>query len=60
MQIWQHCEYDMAGNIIFTYRTINDYVECMKVPLSVEDKNELLKMKTWALSVISDLKEKDD
>lgn len=57
MQIWQHAEYDMGGNVIFTYRTINDYVECMKVPFTVEDKKMLLKMKTWAQGAISELKE---
>lgn len=59
MQIWQNAEYDMAGNVIFTYRTVNEYVECMKVPLTVEDKKMLFKMKGWALGVISELKEKD-
>lgn len=59
MQIWQHAEYDMCGNVIFTYRTINDYVECFKVPLTVEDKKMLFKMKGWAMGVISELKEKD-
>lgn len=59
LQIWQNCEYDMAGNVIFTFRTINEYVECMKVPLTVEDKKCLFKMKYWALGAISELKEKD-
>lgn len=60
MQIWQGCEYDMMGNIIFTFRTVNDYVECMKAPLSVEDKKMLFKMKAWAVNTISELKDKDD
>lgn len=60
MSIWQNAEYDMAGNVIFTYRTVNDYVECMKVPLTVEDKKMLFRMKVWALNAISELKEKDD
>ena len=59
MNIWQNAEYDMMGNIIFTYRTINEYVECMKAPLTVADKKELFKMKVWALNTISELKEKD-
>lgn len=59
MLIWQNAEYDMAGNVIFTYRTINEYVECMKVPLTIEDKKMLFKMKGWALEAISELKEKD-
>lgn len=60
MQIWQNAEYDMMGNVIFTYRTINDYVECMKVPLSIEDKKELFKMKGWALAAISELKKNEE
>lgn len=60
MQIWQNAEYDMAGNVIFTYRTVNDYVECMKVPLTVEDKRCLFRMKGWAQSAIAELKEKED
>lgn len=59
MQIWQNCEYDMAGNVIFTFRTINEYVECMKVPLTVEDKKYLLKMKAWACNVIAELRDKE-
>ena len=59
MQIWQGCEYDFVGNVIFTFRTINDYVECMKVPLTVEDKKMLLKMKAWACNTIAELKEKE-
>lgn len=59
MQIWQNSEYDMAGNVIFTYRTVNDYVECMKVPLTVEDKKMLFKMKQWAAGVISELRDKE-
>lgn len=57
LQIWRNCEYDMAGNVIFTYRTVNDYVECMKVPLTVQDKKYLFDMKFWALNAISELKE---
>ncbi len=49
----------MSGNAIFTYRTVNEYVECMKVPFTVEDKQYLFKMKNWALESISELKEKD-
>lgn len=56
-QIWQNCEHDMMGNIIFTFRTINEYVECFKVPFTVEDKKELFKMKVWAQATISSLEE---
>ena len=59
MQIWQGCEYDMAGNIVFTFHTVNDYVECYKVPLTVEDKKMLFKMKAWAVNTISEMKEKE-
>lgn len=57
MQIWQNAEHDMMGNVIFTFRTVNEYVECMKVPFTVEDKKNLFKMKQWALEAISELKE---
>lgn len=59
MQIWQNAEHDMMGNVIFTFRTINEYVECMKVPLSVLDKKQLFKMKSWALEAIAELKDKE-
>ena len=59
MTIWQNCEYDFGGNVIFTFRTVNEYVECMKVPFTVEEKRLLFKMKQWALEAISELKEKD-
>jgi hypothetical protein len=59
LAIWGQCETDMMGNRIFTYGTINDYVECMKVPLSVFDKRILLKMKLWANEQIYEMKEKD-
>lgn len=60
MQIWENAEHDMMGNIIFTFRTINEYEQCFKVPFTVEDKRELLKMKFWAMGVISELKEQND
>jgi hypothetical protein len=60
MQIWQGCDYDMMGNIIFTFHTINEYVECMEVPLTVEDKKMLLKMKAWACNTISEMKDKNE
>ena len=31
----------------------------MKVPLTVEDKKYILKMKAWACAVISELRDKD-
>lgn len=49
----------MSGNVIFTFRTINDYVECMKVPLTVEDKKMIFKMKAWAMNTISELKDEE-
>ena len=60
MQIWQGCDYDMMGNIIFTFHTINEYVECMEVPLTVEDKKMLLKMKAWACNTISERRDKNE
>jgi hypothetical protein len=59
MLIWQNCEYDFGGNVVFTFRTVNEYVECMKVPFTVEDKRLLFKMKQWALETISEFKQKD-
>ena len=60
MQIWENAEHDMMGNVVFTFRTINEYVECFKVPLTVEDKKELFKMKAWASAVIAELKQKNE
>lgn len=59
LQIWQGCEYDMAGNVIFTFRTVNDYVECMKVPLTVADKKCIFKMKAWAMNTIAEMKDEE-
>lgn len=55
LNIWNGCTYDFNGNVIFTFQTINEYVQCMKVPLSVEDKKELFRIRTWAVNVISEL-----
>jgi hypothetical protein len=60
MQIWENAEHDMMGNVIFTFRTINEYEQCFKVPFTVEDKKELLKMKFWAIAEIAKLKEQND
>lgn len=57
LNIWQGCEWNMSGSIIFTFRTLNDYVECMKVPLTVWDKKRLMLMKAWACNAISELSE---
>lgn len=59
LNIWYQCEYDISGNVIFTYRTVNDYVECMKVPLTVLDKKCLFKMKEWALEIIQEVRDKE-
>lgn len=59
LQIWANSEKDISGNVIFTYRTINEYVECMKVPLTVDDKRMLLKMKGWAAAKIYDMEKTD-
>lgn len=58
--IWQQCEVDLFGRKILTYGTINDYVECMKVPLSISDKRLIMKMKTWAMQQIDDMEPKED
>lgn len=58
LAIWGNCETDVMGNRIITFRTINDYVECMKVPLSVIDKRILFKIKLWANEQIREMKEK--
>lgn len=57
LAIWGQCETDLMGNRIFTYRTINEYMECMKVPLTVVDKRILFKMKTWANEQIEKMKD---
>ena len=46
------------GNVNFSFETINAYVECFKVPLSVRDKKLLFKMKAWACNQIAEMKEK--
>lgn len=59
LQIWTNSERDMSGNVVFTYRTVNDYVQCMKVPLSVDDKKLLFAMKSWAAAKIYDMENSD-
>ena len=55
MYIWSNCEIDgMNGQRIFTFRTLNDYVQCMKVPLSIAEKKLLLNMKHWADETIAE------
>lgn len=58
--IWNQCEYDFNGNPIFSYRTVNEYVECMKVPLSVLDKKMLFTIKNWALETYYEVKNTED
>lgn len=58
LELWRFCEHDMNGNAILTFRTLNDYVECMKVPFTVEEKRLILKMKEWAQATIEDVREK--
>lgn len=60
LTIWQNCERDAFGNVVFTFRTINDYVECMKPNLTIQDKKVLLKMKNWASETIYELSHKDE
>ncbi len=57
LKIWQGCEWSFGGSIIFTYRQILDYEQCMHVPLRVCDKELLMKMKAWACNQIADMKE---
>lgn len=57
LKIWQGCEWSFGGTIIFTYRQILDYEECMHVPFRVRDKELLMKMKAWACNQIAEMKE---
>ena len=57
--IWQQCEIDFYGRRVLTYGTVNDYVKCMKVPLSVVDKRLIFKMKVWAFQQIEDMEQKE-
>lgn len=58
--IWNNCEYDINGNPIFSFRLVNDYVECMKVPLTVSDKKLLFKIKNWALETYYEIRHQED
>lgn len=60
MNIWNECERDFNGNVILTYGTILDYMECMAVPLNVAERTMVMKMKHWAVSEIAQLKDKED
>jgi hypothetical protein len=44
----------MTGNVMFTFSTINDYVECMKPPLTLAEKKLLLRMSHWAKETIAE------
>lgn len=57
LNIWQGCEWSFSGSIIFSFRTIEEYESCMKVPLRVCDKKLLLKMKAWACNQIAEMEE---
>lgn len=55
MYVWTNAPRDgMSGQVIFTFSTLNDYVACMKTPLTVAEKKLLLKMSHWAKEVIAD------
>lgn len=53
--IWQQCLFDFNGNRQFDYRTVMDYAECMKVPLTVKDKRIIFRMKVWAFEQIREM-----
>lgn len=59
MYIWQNADTkEMTGRPIITFRTLNDYEECMKVRLSIKEKKQILLMKHWAYAAISELEDK--
>lgn len=55
MYIWSNAEVDgMSGRRQFSFRLLNEYQQCMKVPLTVAEKKLLLKMRSWAEEVIGE------
>lgn len=60
LDIWRNCERDMAGNVIFTTRSLIDYEECYETKIGVYNKRILMKMKQWALETICSLEKEED
>lgn len=60
MYIWQNCEVDsFSGQRIFTFRTLNEYTDCMGTKLSILEKKLLLQMKHWADEQIAEFEMTD-
>lgn len=51
--IWQQCEFDFGGNRIFTYHTVLEYEQCMKVSLPIKVKRMMFRIKQWVLEEIA-------
>lgn len=61
MYIWTNAEVDgMSGRRQFSFRLLNEYETCMKVPLSVAEKKLLLRMRGWAEEVIAEFDDPPD
>lgn len=55
LYVWGNAPRDgMTGNVLFTFSTINEYVECMKAPLSLAEKKLMLRMSHWAKETIAE------
>ena len=50
---------DMMGNVVINPRTLMDYLECFKVNMTVYEKHMIFRMKSWALSAISELEKSE-
>ena len=55
LYVWGNAPRDgMTGNVVFTFSTVNDYVECLSPPLSLAEKKLLLRMAHWAREAIAE------
>lgn len=50
----------LTGTAIFTFRTLNEYEACMKVPLTIAEKKLLIKMNMWANEQIAEFDAQDN
>lgn len=56
LRIWRDCEHDMNGYPIITPASVLAYMEYFAVYFDIRQRELIMKMKGWAIEVISDLR----
>lgn len=57
-RLWRDSEYDMNGYPIITPATVLSYMEYYAVDFDIVQRNLIMRMRSWAVEVISELRKK--